>query len=63
MRRAQASLEYLFMLAVTLVLIVLLLRRFFDPRVGTIKRTGEFESDVEKNITSAIENIANGSGQ
>jgi len=59
MRRAQASLEYLFILAVALVLVAVFLKKFFDPRSGTVKRMGHFESDLEENVTSVLNDMGN----
>lgn len=59
-RKAQGSLEYLFMVAIALVMIFVFVRKFFDPRFGTIRRTGELQNSIESEISTDIESVMNG---
>ncbi|AFL94386.1 hypothetical protein CL1_0171 [Thermococcus cleftensis] len=59
MRRAQASLEYMFMIVIAIVMIVLAIRRFFDPRFGTIRRTGTLQQTYESMISNEMEDKIN----
>ncbi|NJE55276.1 class III signal peptide-containing protein [Thermococcus sp. 21S9] len=58
MRRGQASLEYIFVIAIVLVLILVLFRTFFDPRTGTLKKVGTQQSVVESDINKTINNLS-----
>lgn len=57
-RRGQGSIEYLLMMAIAIVMILVFVRRFFDPRMGTVKKTGHLASSIEEkvsdNMTSEI---------
>ncbi|ASJ09035.1 hypothetical protein A3L11_07255 [Thermococcus siculi] len=59
-RRAQGSMEYLFMIAIALVMIVIFMKKFFDPRFGTIHKTGELQNTVEEDISTEMDSIMNG---
>jgi len=56
-RKGQSALEYLFMLAITLVLIVIFVRRFLTPRSGTLHKLGSLSSQMEDSITSNLDNM------
>ncbi|NJE30998.1 class III signal peptide-containing protein [Thermococcus sp. 18S1] len=60
MRRAQAALEYMFMIVIAIVMIFLAVRKFFDPRFGTIKRTGTLQETYENMISDEMEDKVNG---
>lgn len=59
-RNAQGSLEYLFMVAIALVMIFIFVRKFFDPRFGTIHKTGELQNSIESEISTDIGSAMNG---
>ncbi|ASJ10808.1 hypothetical protein A3L12_05590 [Thermococcus sp. P6] len=56
-RNAQASLEYLFMITLAIIMILIFVWRFFDPRFGTIRKGGELQGSLEKNVSKGIESI------
>ncbi|AIU70381.1 hypothetical protein TEU_08580 [Thermococcus eurythermalis] len=58
-RSAQASIEYVFMVAIALVLILLFLRTFFDPRTGTVRKVGKFQNDTEAKISDEMDKVIN----
>ncbi|WP_297477904.1 class III signal peptide-containing protein [Thermococcus sp.] len=57
--KAQASLEYLFMIIVMVVIVAMAIRYFFDPRFGTIKHTGKLQDSIESKISQSMENEIN----
>ncbi|WP_188201896.1 class III signal peptide-containing protein [Thermococcus camini] len=59
-RNAQGSVEYLFMVAIAIVMIFVFVRKFFDPRFGTIHKTGELQNTIESEISEDIESAMNG---
>jgi len=61
-RSAQASIEYVFMVTIALVLILLFLRTFFDPRAGTVRKVGKFQNDTEAKISDEINKTISGQG-
>ncbi len=62
MRRAQGALEYLFVLAIAVVLIAVFMKKFFDPRAGTIKRVGSEQNSIEHHINETLQNMSNRTG-
>jgi len=57
MRKAQSTLEYLFVIALALILILVLFRTFLDPRVGTLKKVGNQQGYIESDINETINNF------
>ena len=60
-RKAQSSVEYLFMIAVALVVVFLVIAHFLSPRAGTINRVGSMESSIEGNIGSELHDLMSSS--
>ena len=59
-RRAQASIEYIFIFILALVVIYLTLKRFLDPRTGTVKREGKFVNETIDRITNSLNSMISG---
>ncbi|AHL22041.1 class III signal peptide-containing protein [Thermococcus nautili] len=58
-RRAQGAIEYLFMIALSLVVLVFILKKFLDPRVGTVKKIGNISNGTSQNINSSLNEFLN----
>ena len=56
-RSAQASLEYIFMFILGLFMIYLALKRFLDPRTGTVRREGHFINETVNNIANSLSSM------
>ena len=59
-RRAQASIEYIFTVILALVVIYLALKRFLDPRTGTVRREGKFVNETIDKITTSLNSMISG---
>ena len=53
-RRAQSSIEYVFMFILALVVIYLVVKTFIDPRTGTVKKTG---GTINRTINDTISTL------
>ena len=56
-KKGQSSIEYILAIVIALVVILVLLRTFFDPRTGTIKKVGTQQNVLESEINKTINNI------
>lgn len=56
-RRAQASIEYIFMFILVLVVILIALKGFIDPRTGTIRKEGKFMNKTINKIASSLNSM------
>lgn len=54
---AQASLEYIFMFVLALVVIYLALKEFIDPRTGTIRKEGQFVNATIDRVKTSLDSI------
>ncbi|WP_157727219.1 class III signal peptide-containing protein [Thermococcus profundus] len=59
--RGQGSLEYLFMVAAALVIVAILMTKFFNPRTGTVHKLGNTASNVEQDIDSSLNSMISSS--
>ncbi len=59
-RRSQASIEYIFMFILALVVIFLALKKFLTPRTGTIKKEGRFVNETIDKITNSLNSMISG---
>jgi len=57
MRRAQASVENVFIIALVLIVIYLVFKRFIDPRTGTLKELGDNINQTTNQTTSVLNSI------
>ncbi|MDK2914624.1 MAG: hypothetical protein PWQ79_1539 [Thermococcaceae archaeon] len=53
-QRAQGAVEYLFMVATALIIIAILIAKFFNPRSGTVKKVGEMQAETEEKINDTL---------
>jgi len=53
-KNGQASLEYLLMVVIAIVIILMATRHFFDPRFGAIKKTGTLQGTIEDAISKSM---------
>ncbi|NJE48720.1 hypothetical protein [Thermococcus sp. 9N3] len=58
-RKAQGAIEYLFMAAVSLVVLVFILKKFLDPRVGTVKKVGNISNVTNQELNSSLDELLN----
>ncbi|WP_457752882.1 class III signal peptide-containing protein [Thermococcus sp.] len=56
MRRAQGALEYLFMMAIALMVIIILYRVHPQSTSGNAEQLGEAISNVTSNLTDQVKN-------
>lgn len=57
-RRAQSSMEYIFMITLALVVVYLIIKTFLNPRTGTVKKAGETINGTVEEIGSTINSMA-----
>ena len=58
-KTAQASIEYIFMIALMLVVLVYILKKFLDPRVGELKKVGKISENTSSKINSTLDKLIN----
>ncbi|ADT84196.1 MULTISPECIES: class III signal peptide-containing protein [Thermococcus] len=56
MRRAQGALEYLFMMAIALMVIIIIYRVHPQSTSGNAEQLGETISNVTSNLTNQVKN-------
>lgn len=54
LHRAQASVEYLFVISMAIAMVLIFVWKFFDPRFGTIQKTGALQESVESELSSSL---------
>jgi len=59
MRRCQAAIEYLFMVALSLVVILIAIKLFLRHREGEAMKTGQTIDATASNIASNINSMSN----
>ncbi|NJE10115.1 hypothetical protein [Thermococcus sp. MAR1] len=57
--RAQASTEYIFVVAMSLVMLLFIIRKFLEPNVGTVKRVGEISNSTQEKVDSNLTSMLN----
>ena len=61
MRRAQGSVEYIFMVATSLVILLFVIRRLLDPQVGTAKEVENIACDTQEKLDSNLSSMLSNS--
>ena len=60
-KKAQSAIEYLFMIALALVVVLVVISHFLNPRAGTINRVGRMESSIDRSVGSELQDLMSSS--